>query len=640
MLVAAVAALVSFAPIAVVAGSSSASSGESGFLVFGPPAVGSNGAYSDSVTYPTPYSLPGISTGGTVTGAIYTVGGNSAGCSVGSNGSGFSYARVGSCSITVVATGDPDDSSNGGNSSGHEGPGIDPDTATATLALTVKLGVQTISVTPRSGPVGTSLALSATSYLGTGAISFAVVSGGTATGCALSGSTQLISTSAGTCLVTATISANANFASATSAPTTMSFAKRTQTISVVAMSGTVGVSLALGATGYSGAGAITFAVVSGGTATGCAINSSQRLSVTGPGTCHVTASIAADGTYLSATSAPGTITMANPPPHGVLHVTASSETVAAGSPVTETSTVTGALSGDSAHLTSVTYTFAGTGTTTYGPSSSVPGGAGTYSVTPSHATIVISPSADQSHYTSILYSAGTLIITGAKLTVTASGGSVTAGKPFHPGATVSGLQTGDSGSVTAATYTYAGIGATSYGPSTSAPSAAGGYSVTPSDATVAVSPSEHQSFYPAPYQYVAGTLVITPAPIKIPVSAPQPPPTRTFSIKPFPEGSYALGRKLQAQVQRLALKVKNGHYKLVELRAYTDNVFTAAFNTLLNQNRAQAVSQLLAKDLKAIKDSGVTVTILTGVSVVLVSSNTTVKGRAANRRVVAALKAT
>jgi len=628
---------VSFAPIVVSAGTSSASSDETDYLAFGPPAVGSNGSYSVSTTYGTPFSLPGISAGTQTPSGTYTIGANTAGCTVGANGSGFAYTHVGSCSITVVATGDPDDSSNGGNSDGHEGSGNDPDTASATLTVTVNPGKQTISVTPQSGSVGATLPLVATGYLGTGAITFSVVGGGTAPGCALSGPSGVKSTGAGTCLVTATIAADSDFASATSAPATMSFLKQSQTITVVAKSGTVGVPLALSATGYSGTGAITFAIVSGGTASGCAVNSTQHLTVTGPGTCQVTATIAADGSYLSATSAPGTMTMVNPPIRFVLHVTASSETVAAGDPVNETSSVTGVMSGDSAHLNSVSYTYTGTGTTNYGPSATVPQGAGTYSVTPSHASITISPSADQAHYTQILYNSGTLTITGAKLTVTATGGSVEAGKPFHPGATVSDLLTGDSASVTSATYTYTGTAGTTYGPSTRAPSAAGAYTVTPSNASVSVTPSGHQGYYTEPYKYVAGTLVITPKPIVIQVSPPQ---IKTVTIKPFAEGSYALSKKLLKQVHRLALQVKNGKYHAVQLQAYTDNVFTAAFNTLLNQNRAEAVSRQLAKDLKALKDTAVTITIVTGISIILVSSNSSAKGRAANRRVVATLKAT
>jgi outer membrane protein OmpA-like peptidoglycan-associated protein len=80
------------------------------------------------------------------------------------------------------------------------------------------------------------------------------------------------------------------------------------------------------------------------------------------------------------------------------------------------------------------------------------------------------------------------------------------------------------------------------------------------------------------------------------------------------------------------------HYKTVTLSGYTDNVFTAAFNTTLNQNRAVAVSAQLALDLSTLKNSSVSVSIVPGYSVVLVGNNTTAKGRAQNRRVVATLK--
>jgi outer membrane protein OmpA-like peptidoglycan-associated protein len=90
----------------------------------------------------------------------------------------------------------------------------------------------------------------------------------------------------------------------------------------------------------------------------------------------------------------------------------------------------------------------------------------------------------------------------------------------------------------------------------------------------------------------------------------------------------------------MAQMIKKKHYKSVGLTGYTDNVFTAAFNVTLNQNRAKAVSTRLAYDLHTLKDVGVKVLIVPGYSVVLISTNMTAKGRAANRRVIATLKAT
>jgi len=90
----------------------------------------------------------------------------------------------------------------------------------------------------------------------------------------------------------------------------------------------------------------------------------------------------------------------------------------------------------------------------------------------------------------------------------------------------------------------------------------------------------------------------------------------------------------------MAKTIQKSHYKTVSLTGYTDNVFTAAFNVTLNQNRAEAVSTQLTSDLNILKVSGVAITVVPGYSVVLVSTNATAKGRALNRRVVAALKAT
>jgi outer membrane protein OmpA-like peptidoglycan-associated protein len=90
----------------------------------------------------------------------------------------------------------------------------------------------------------------------------------------------------------------------------------------------------------------------------------------------------------------------------------------------------------------------------------------------------------------------------------------------------------------------------------------------------------------------------------------------------------------------MAKLIDKKHYTSVSLTGYTDNVFTAAFNVTLNQNRAKAVQTRLNYDLKTLKDSKVVTLIVPGYSVVLVGTNSTAKGRAANRRVVATLKAT
>ncbi|MGC8498030.1 MAG: hypothetical protein ACP5OV_00805, partial [Acidimicrobiales bacterium] len=73
-----------------------------------------------------------------------------------------------------------------------------------------------------------------------------------------------------------------------------------------------GSTIALSTSGGSGSGGVTFAVVPGGTATGCTISGST-LSAQGPGTCLVQATKAADSQYASTTSAAVTEAFVVPP---------------------------------------------------------------------------------------------------------------------------------------------------------------------------------------------------------------------------------------------------------------------------------------------------------------------------------------
>jgi hypothetical protein len=134
---------------------------------------------------------------------------------------------------------------------------------------------------------------------------------------------------------------------------------------------------------------------------------------------------------------------------------------------------------------------------------------GTYLVTPSAATVAITPTADAGKYaTTFTYVGGALTITAAPLTVTAGNLSITAGGTVIPTATVSGLQGSDAATVSNATFTYAGTGSTTYAASSTAPSAAGTYSVTPTVATVTVTPTADAADYSTTYTYVAGTLTV------------------------------------------------------------------------------------------------------------------------------------
>lgn len=116
---------------------------------------------------------------------------------------------------------------------------------------------------------------------------------------------------------------------------------------------------------------------------------------------------------------------------------------------------------------------------------------------------------------------GTLTISAATLTVTV-GGTV------PPTASVtSGLTSSDTGTVTSATFTYAGTGSTVYAASTTAPATAGTYSVTPSAATVTISPSADAADYSTTYTYVGSVLDIN-NPVVVVVVVPGPHATRVI----------------------------------------------------------------------------------------------------------------
>ena len=107
------------------------------------------------------------------------------------------------------------------------------------------------------------------------------------------------------------------------------------------------------------------------------------------------------------------------------------------------------------------------------------------------------------------------------LTISASSVNVMVGGTISPTASVtSGLATGDTATVGSVTLTYAGTGSTVYAASTTAPSAAGTYSVTPSAATVTISPSTDAANYSTTYTYVGGAVVISPSVVTPPPPSP------------------------------------------------------------------------------------------------------------------------
>jgi hypothetical protein len=96
------------------------------------------------------------------------------------------------------------------------------------------------------------------------------------------------------------VDASFNFTAATGTPQSA--------LSVTSTTGTQGTPLTLVTSGGSGTGAVTFAALDG-TATGCSVTSGALSATTG-GTCVVTATKAADTTYLAASSTPITVALA------------------------------------------------------------------------------------------------------------------------------------------------------------------------------------------------------------------------------------------------------------------------------------------------------------------------------------------
>jgi mucin-19 len=138
--------------------------------------------------------------------------------------------------------------------------------------------------------------------------------------------------------------------------------------------------LSMSTTGSSGSGAITYALAaSGSTASGCALSSSAAnatLTATTSGTCLITATIAADSNYYSATSTAATFTFSKA--SQTLSFATSSYSKAFG----ETQTVTATSAGTGA----ITYSSgASTACTVFGNTVTVTASTGTCTVTASRA---------------------------------------------------------------------------------------------------------------------------------------------------------------------------------------------------------------------------------------------------------------
>lgn len=150
------------------------------------------------------------------------------------------------------------------------------------------------------------LTLATTGGSGTGTVVYSVSNTST---CSIVGTTLIPSDAGSTCEIMATKVSDSNYNSADTATQTITVTKISQaTLSFSNSNALVyGQTMDLLATGGSGGGSITYAVSNAGT-TGCSL-SANRLSVTGAGTCAVTAVRASSTNYNASSTATLSITV-------------------------------------------------------------------------------------------------------------------------------------------------------------------------------------------------------------------------------------------------------------------------------------------------------------------------------------------
>jgi YVTN family beta-propeller protein len=259
----------------------------------------------------------------------------------------------------------------------------------------------------------------------------------------------------------------------------------------------------------SGAGTGTIAY-SAGSSTACTVNASTGVvTMTAPsGTCSISASITQGGTTIDDAyqAASTTTSVTITPQAAVLGLTASTQTVTAGASIVPSFSVTSGALVSSDEISGVTFTYEGTGSTSYPASTTAPTEIGTYTVTPSAATFSTGNSANYA----ITYNPGSLVIQAqpTALTITAQSQTIQSGESPSPQFAITSGALNGSDNISGVTYTYQGLGSTRYAASTTAPTAPGTYSITPSNAIFSSGSSASYTI-----TYAPGTLTLeAPAP--------------------------------------------------------------------------------------------------------------------------------
>ena len=178
--------------------------------------------------------------------------------------------------------------------------------STAPVAPLRLLAQAPLILASTSGVAGTPLTLTSRGGSGSGALTYRLVSTGTAN-CTLNG--DVLNASDGTCTIQVAKAGDATYLNAISAPTTVTFevvALATQApLTLTSTRGVAGTPLTLTSSGGSGSGALTYRLVSTGTAN-CTL-SGITLRAHKAGTCALTLTKAADATYAATRSALTTV---------------------------------------------------------------------------------------------------------------------------------------------------------------------------------------------------------------------------------------------------------------------------------------------------------------------------------------------
>jgi hypothetical protein len=201
-------------------------------------------------------------------------------------------------------------------SAGGTSVGSTPTTAVSVSQSASSVSLSALPMSPQNLGVPVTITAVVTSGA-TGSVEFEVggtplpgcVSRTVALGIANCTTTSLV---AGTAALTALYLGDANYSGSTSATLSFTISSTTLTVAssplvITTLSGPFNATLALTTSGGSGAGAITFGAVNG-TATGCSL-SGVNLTVVDPGTCLVTATQVASGSYLGYSSNVTTVVM-------------------------------------------------------------------------------------------------------------------------------------------------------------------------------------------------------------------------------------------------------------------------------------------------------------------------------------------